>query len=115
MFWLVVLFTSISLSLLISQLLVTKKDTPIILWPEYFDSSISKSHGRRVPRKLAANSPTVEQIAKAAKRLKLNPKIEIKKAYPSRWWKRSGRVLVQAKTKKTKIIRQIAIVMKKYK
>ncbi len=68
-----------------------------------------------MPVKLAANNPSVEDIARAAKRLKLRPKIELNKAYPSRWWRKNGRVLVQAKVRKTKIIRQVAIVMKKYR
>ena len=98
-----------------SIILVTKKDNRIILWPEYFDGALPKNRGRRVPKKLAIHSPTLEEIAKAAKRLKLNPKIEKHKAYPRHWWRHSGRVLVQAKTRKTKIIRQVAIVIKKYR
>ena len=95
--------------------LVTKKDNKLILWPEYFDNSVTKSHGRRVPNKLAIPAPTVDEIAKVAKKLKLNPKIERNKAYPGRWWRKSGRVLVQGKMEKTKIIRQIAIVLKRSK
>ena len=94
--------------------MVSKDDNKIILWPEYFDKNLTKNHGRRVPLKLAYNNPTVEDIAKAAKRLKLHPKIEINKAYPGRWWRKSGRVLVLPKAKKTTIIRQVAKVMKKY-
>lgn len=105
--------------ILITQLnllsLVTKGDNKIVLWPEYFDNSLTKNRGRRVPTKLASTSPTVEDIARAAKRLKLNPKIERSKSYPSRWWKQSGRVLVRSSEPKTKIIRRVAQVMKKSK
>jgi signal recognition particle subunit SRP19 len=100
---------------LLSLTLVTRDDNRIALWPEYFDSSVTKSQGRRVPAKLAMSGVTVEDIAKAAKRLKLNPKIERKKAFPSKWWRKSGRVLVKAADKKTKIIRKVALVMKKYR
>ena len=95
--------------------LVTKKDNRLVLWPEYFDKSLTKGSGRRVPTKLAIHQPSVEEIAKAAKKLKLNPKIESNKAYPGRWWRRSGRVLVQPRLEKTKIIRRIAIILKKSK
>jgi signal recognition particle subunit SRP19 len=95
--------------------LVSKGDNKIVLWPEYFDNSLTKNLGRRVPKKLASSSPTVEDIAKAAKRLKLKPKIERSKSYPSRWWKPSGRVLVSSSEPKTKIIRRVALVMKKGK
>ncbi len=98
-----------------SVALVTKKENRIVLWPEYFDGKLPKARGRRIPKKLATSAPSVEDVAKAAKRLKLNPKIEQNKAYPSHWWRKNGRVLVQAKARKTKIIRQVAIVIKKYK
>lgn len=118
MIWLIIPLTFISSLLTIFLtifLYASKQDNQLIIWPDYFDNSVSKSHGRRVPKKLAVNNPTVEQIAKAAKKLKLNPKIEQKKAYPCRWWRTTGRVLVNPKARKTKIIRQIAIVMKKQK
>jgi signal recognition particle subunit SRP19 len=95
--------------------MVSKDDNKIVIWPEYFDNAVSKSAGRRVSRKLAISSPNVEEIAKAAKKLKLNPKIERNKIYPGRWWRKSGRVLVQPKEKKTKIIKRLAIVIKKGK
>ena len=93
--------------------LVSKGDNKIVLWPEYFDSNLTKHSGRRVPQKLATSSPTVEDIARAAKRLKMNPKIERNKAYPNRWWRKSGRVLVMSQDSKTRVIRRVAIVMKK--
>lgn len=117
MIWIVIV-TSILLNFLLAQKMLvskSKKDSRIILWPEYFDKSISKNRGRRVPLKLATQNPTVEEIAKAAKRLKLNPKIEANKSHPSRWWRKSGRVLVLGQEQKTKIIRRVAIAVKKYK
>ena len=101
--------------LVLNSGLVSKEDNRIVIWPEYLDKNLPKSRGRRVPLKLATNNPTVEEIAKAAKRLKLIPKIEANKAYPGRWWRHSGRVLIKTTKNKTKIIKQIAIVVKKYK
>ena len=95
--------------------LVARDDNKIVIWPEYFDNSLTKRKGRRVSRKLATKTPTVEDIAKAAKKLKLNPKIERNKTYPARWWRKTGRVLVRASDKKTKIIRRIALIIKKSK
>ena len=113
MTWIII--SSLFMVIILAITLVSKKDNKIVLWPEYFDKSISKSRGRRVPLKLATNTPTTDEIAKAAKRLKLNPKIEAKKSYPGRWSRQAGRVLVSSKIKKTKIIRRVAMVVKKYK
>ena len=103
----------ISLIQMILLSLVSKGDNKVVLWPEYFDNSLTKSAGRRVPRKLAISNPTVEDIAKAAKKLKLNPKIEHDKSFPGRWWRKTGRISVQRKLKKAQLINQIGIVMKK--
>lgn len=112
MSWLIIL-TFVLLLFIIISIMVSKEDNKIVLWPEYFDKSLTKNQGRRVPLKLALNNPTTDEIAKAAKRLKLNPKVESNKAYPGRWWRKSGRVLVRGRFQKTKIIRQVAIVIKK--
>ena len=114
-FQLILLFAIIIITQLILFSLVSKEGNKIVLWPEYFDSSLTKNLGRRVPTKLASTSPTVDDIAKAVKKLKLNPKIERTKSYPSRWWKQNGRVLVRSSDPKTKIIRRVALVMKKSK
>jgi len=93
--------------------LVSKGDNKLILWPEYFDKSLSRLGGRRVSLKLATQTPTVEDIARAAKKLKLNPKIEHNKSYPGRWWRKTGRVVVRAADKKSKVIKRIAFSLKK--
>lgn len=117
MIWiqLILVLSIIIITLLKLFSLVSKGDNKIVLWPEYFDNSLTKNSGRRVPKKLASTSPTVEDIARAAKRLKLNPKIERSKSYPGRWWKSSGRVLVRSNEPKTKIIKRVALVLKKSK
>jgi signal recognition particle subunit SRP19 len=114
-FQIFIFITIVLIVKIISINLVTRDDNKIVLWPEYFDKSLTKNAGRRVPQKLAVSSPTVDDIAKAAKRLKMKPKIENNKAYPGRWWRKSGRVLVRADEKKTKVIRRVATVIKKYR
>jgi signal recognition particle subunit SRP19 len=114
MFWILIL--SIAFCLIISlNAMVSRDGNRLMLWPEYFDKTLTKDQGRRVPLKLAVNNPTLEEIAKASKRLKLIPKIESNKSYPGRWWRKSGRVLIRSKVKKTKIIRQVAIIIKKHR
>jgi len=78
-----------------------------ILWPVYFDRSVSRKRGRRVAREMAVSHPSMDVIYKAAQKLGLNPKIE-KKSYPSRWWKKEGCILVDRKKSKTEILHDIA-------
>ncbi len=45
------------------------EDRPIVLYPAYFDLKRSRQEGRRVPKSLAVDGPTAEEIEKAAKAL----------------------------------------------
>jgi signal recognition particle subunit SRP19 len=82
-----------------------------VIWPIYFDIDASKKEGRKVGKELAVKNPTADEIFKAAKKLGLNP-VKEEKAYPKRWWRREGRVLVEKKGRKTDIIKRIAEIIK---
>ncbi|MCD6480813.1 MAG: signal recognition particle protein Srp19 [Thermoplasmata archaeon] len=86
-----------------------------VLWPIYFDADASRLEGRRVPKELAVKNPTVEDILQAAKKLGLAAVKEEKAAYPARWWRKEGRVLVGKKFSKTATIKQIAEIIKQSK
>jgi len=86
--------------------MVSKGTDKYVIWPIYFDKGTSRANGRRVPKNLAINNPTAQDIFKVAQSLSLNPQIE-KKSYPSVWWTQ-GRLLVEQKRSKTEIIRTIA-------
>ena len=83
-------------------------DRPTVLYPAYFDLGRSRDEGRRVAKKLAVESPTTEEIAKAARALGLAPEIEATKAHPVTPWKREGRVLVKSDFFKTSVVRRVA-------
>jgi len=85
-----------------------------VLWPIYFDVDASRLEGRKVSKELAIKNPTVDEIFKAAKKLGLNP-VKEEKAYPKRWWRKEGRILVDKKGRKIEIIRKIAEYIKENK
>jgi signal recognition particle subunit SRP19 len=84
-----------------------------ILWPEYFDSNLSRSHGRRVPIDLAVNSPNCEEIFLICKKLGLSPELEKRSAHPSRWFDPKGRVKVPEKSSKSETIEKVAKALSK--
>ncbi len=65
-----------------------------VLWPAYFDASLTRSEGRRVPRELAVEEPTVDEIADAVQQVGYDAVIERDKTY-SREYEARGRVLVK--------------------
>ncbi len=88
----------------------SKKEKFIVLYPEYFNSKYTRAEGRKVSRKLAKKSPTVDEIEKAARSLGFNPIVEKDKSYPRFWHKKRGRVLIEKKKKmkKTDLLKDIA-------
>lgn len=92
---------------------MAKKERPIVIYPAYFDLGRSRADGRRVAKKWAVESPTVEEIAAAAKALGLEPQLDAEKAFPTSHWRHDGRVLVRADYFKTSVVQKVAERVKK--
>ena len=88
--------------------MVSRDDEKYVIWPIYFDKSISRLNGRKVSKKYAVEKPNIENIAKAAKSLGLHPILEKSASHPSNPFKKDGRILVDKKEAKSKILLQIA-------
>ncbi|MCE5296462.1 MAG: signal recognition particle subunit SRP19/SEC65 family protein [Euryarchaeota archaeon] len=84
-----------------------------VLWPEYFDSDRTRAEGRRVSKAVAVSSPTLDMIVVALKRIGVEHKAEADRAYPGNWHEHKGRVLVEKKMTKTKLIAAVAEQLKK--
>jgi len=66
-----------------------------VIWPAYFDATLSRREGRRVPESLSVEEPTVDEVATAVQQVGYDSVVERDVAYPRRHWEDSGRVLVQ--------------------
>jgi len=88
--------------------MVSRGEEKYVIYPIYFDKSVSRLAGRKVSKKYAVEKPNIEDIAKAARSLGLNPVLEKDRAHPSTPWKKNGRLLIDKKDKKSKLLRQIA-------
>ena len=88
--------------------MVSRDEDKYVIWPIYFDKSVSRLDGRRVSKKYSIEKPSAEAISKAAKSLGLNPLLEKDYSYPSRNSKKEGRVLIDKKDSKSKLLVKIA-------
>lgn len=95
--------------------MVRTRTDHIILWPTYFDSRKSRATGRRVPKSLAVQEPTSEELLEVVKGLGLEAKLMSEKSYPASWWEHSGCVSVEKSLKKTKLIERVAPKLKELK
>ncbi|MCL9817549.1 signal recognition particle subunit SRP19 [Natronocalculus amylovorans] len=64
-----------------------------VIYPAYFDIELTRSEGRRVPKDLAVEEPTVDELAKAVQQVGYDATIERDMTY-SREYEPRGRVLV---------------------
>jgi signal recognition particle subunit SRP19 len=88
--------------------MVSRDDKKHVIYPLYFDRSVSRLNGRKVSQKHAVEKPSLENIAKAAKSLGLNPILEKNAIHSSTPWKREGRLLVDMKGPKSKLLLQLS-------
>jgi len=84
----------------------------IVLYPAYFDLRVSREAGRKVSKKEATEGPDAHMLFEAAKSLGLDCILELDKNYPRFWYKRTGRVLVEPKMKKSELVRKVALKLK---
>lgn len=94
-----------------------RKRTPyLIFWPQYFDKNRTINQGRRLPKNLAIEKVSLDDIEKAVKTLGYEYKIENTSRYPKTWWDNPGRILIDSKgKKKRKILFEIAKQIRKIK
>ena len=78
-----------------------------VLWPSYIDSRLKRNEGRRVTKKEAIESPTVQMMSDALRRLGIEHEVDENASYPSRWYRKEGRILVDNSMKKDEILKKV--------
>ncbi|KUO83279.1 MAG: signal recognition particle subunit SRP19/SEC65 family protein [Caldivirga sp.] len=64
---------------------MSKKDYWVV-WRVNIDSTISRSDGRVVPRQLAVEKPTLDELANAASKLGFRYEVHPEKRHPRHWF-----------------------------
>jgi len=72
-----------------------RKRNIFIVYPEYFDSKLTRREGRRVPLNLAVPNPMIDELASVARKLGWQVSVEKEVAYPRCWWNKKGRLIVE--------------------
>ncbi len=84
-----------------------KEEDRQVFWLDYFDSTLSRSEGRRVPISMAVRSPKLEELLEAAKSLGLEAEA-FEARHPKRPRRASGYISVRKAGKKQELLRKIA-------
>ncbi|MEM2883044.1 MAG: signal recognition particle subunit SRP19/SEC65 family protein [Nitrososphaerales archaeon] len=84
----------------------------LIIWLDYFNSTLSRSEGRRIPLNRAIRSPTLDELCQAASILGYKPQ-PFQARYPKRSHIQSGYIAVEKKGSKTKLLYELAEALRK--
>jgi len=82
--------------------------THCYIYPEYFDKSLKRSEGRRLPLDCSLDNPTWQEIRLAAEKLGLGYEIRKESSYPRQWWNPKGLLLVEKKKSKLSTLREMS-------
>jgi len=85
----------------------------IVVWPANLDSTKTKKSGRKLAKGAALQTPRLEEINEAAKRLSLTPELVHGKSRPSTWWERGGYLIFQKNQERTTLLRSLASEIRK--
>ena len=90
------------------------KDKYFIVWPQYFDSTLSRKEGRRVPKSLAVPKPTQKDLENVVRELGRDY-IILGGRYPRQWWVQEGALAVEKKEGESKRALLMLIATELYK
>ncbi len=86
----------------------------MVIWLENLDSSKSRGGGRKIPRGLAIDSPTLEEVERASSRLGLRVDSKKRASRPGSWWEGSGYVVVDRDGRpRSEILRSVAMAIRR--
>ncbi|RLI25498.1 signal recognition particle protein Srp19 [Candidatus Bathyarchaeota archaeon] len=80
-----------------------------VVWLVYLDANLPRRLGRKVPRSLAVEAPTLGELVEACKRLKLEFQLRRDARYPRIWWGRRGYIIVDKFASKSKLLKALAL------
>jgi signal recognition particle subunit SRP19 len=87
----------------------------IVVWPANLDSTKSRTEGRKISKGLAIQTPRLEEMSEAAKRLSSGAEAEFVpgKSRPNLWWEKSGYAILAKKGSRISFTRELASEIKK--
>jgi signal recognition particle subunit SRP19 len=80
----------------------------------YFDSTLTRAQGRKIPKKLATPSPSLINIEKALKNLGYSYTFKPEAIYPHFPWKKIGMIYVKKTKQKNQILKEVAKDLKRF-
>lgn len=84
-----------------------KEEDKQIIWIDYFDSSLSRGQGRRVPRSLSISNPRPEVFMESLKRMNIEGQ-QFEAKHPKRNNRRTFYIQVKRALPKQQLLKKLA-------
>ena len=84
-----------------------KLDGKMVVWPANLDSTKSRLEGRKIPKSACVQTPRIDELTEAARRLSIETEIAQHKSRPRTWWEKTG-YLTLKRTSKNELLRSLA-------
>jgi len=85
-----------------------KLDGKTVVWPAKLDSTKTRLEGRRLAKGLSVQSPRVDELAEAARRLSIQAEVTPQKSRPRNGWEKTGYIIVPKNKTRTELLRSLA-------
>ncbi len=86
-----------------------RKQKKIVVWPVYFDSSKTRSGGRKVAKSVAVPNPNLTELQEAAENLRLEPEMKANVSHPAFPWRKTGLMLLNKSGTKMQTLTKLAV------
>ena len=81
----------------------------IVIWLDYFNKTLSRKKGRRLPKDKCIFDPSLNELIVSTKAAGLEPtETDDQARYPRRSYVRSGYIMLEKKSSKTKVLNKIS-------
>ena len=81
----------------------------IVIWLDYFNKTLSRKKGRRLPKDKCVFDPSLNELIESSKAAGFEPtETDDQARYPRRSYVRSGYIILEKKSPKTKILNKIS-------
>jgi signal recognition particle subunit SRP19 len=82
----------------------------IVVWLDYFNKTLSREKGRRLPKDKCIFDPSLNELIESSKAAGFEPtETNDQVRYPRRSYVRSGYIVLEKKYAKTEILNKIAV------
>lgn len=78
-----------------------------ILYPCYFNATLQRRQGRRIPYHAGGKAPSLADIERSLRQLGIKFRVE-DHHHPAYWMRREGRIVAEWKESKGSLIRKVA-------